>query len=677
MGRHSLLTEEERRLLFGVPIDRDALARLYTLDHADLALVMTRRTPANRLGFAVVLALLRHPGLVPGLLWPPPAELVAYLAEQLGLDEAALDDYAYRPQTAGDHALELAAALGMRMPRRTDVPLMIEAAAAAAWPTDRGLPIAQGVIAALHAAGVTLPAPATIERAGLAGRARARKRAIDALLQELSEDQIKSLDGLLAVDTQTSRTPLTWLKDLPAAPKADHLRELVDKLKTVHSLDLDPGTADRVHPERFRQFAREGRLTPAYAIERYTPRRRRAILVATLLDLEARLTDAVLAMADRLIGASFARGRKARERTYTATSRDVGRLMRLLHDTAEAVERAVRNSADVAAALDATVGIDRLLSAKPEAAAIADLAEEDPLIRAADRWVTLRKFGPLLLEAIDFRASRSDDRTIAAVNTLRALNRSRKRDVPKNAPMPFKKEWRKLVVGPNGKIDRKLYETALFAHLRNKWRSGDIWIERSGEYRRFDSYLLPAAEVAPIAAELGLPATADAWLEAKGRELDWRLKRFAHRLTRGKIEGVSLKEGKLSIAPVRAAAPTEAVALAERIDALMPRVRVTELLHEVARETGFLSAFTNFRTHQPATNENALLAAILADATNLGLSRMADASQGVSRDQIIWARDAYIRDDTYKAALARIIDAHHALPIARVWGDGATSSSDG
>jgi TnpA family transposase len=56
---------------------------------------------------------------------------------------------------------------------------------------------------------------------------------------------------------------------------------------------------------------------------------------------------------------------------------------------------------------------------------------------------------------------------------------------------------------------------------------------------------------------------------------------------------------------------------------------------------------------------------------------MAEASQGVSRDQLVWAADAFIRDDTYRAALARIIDAHHRLPIAAIWGDGTTSSSDG
>ena len=113
------------------------------------------------------------------------------------------------------------------------------------------------------------------------------------------------------------------------------------------------------------------------------------------------------------------------------------------------------------------------------------------------------------------------------------------------------------------------------------------------------------------------------------------------------------------------------------LDAMLPPVRTTELLHEVSRTTGLASAFTNLRTGESCDNENALLAAILADASNLGLTRMAAASEGVTRDQLIWTAAAYIRPETYKAALAKIIDAHHALPIAAIWGDGTTSSSDG
>jgi hypothetical protein len=228
----------------------------------------------------------------------------------------------------------------------------------------------------------------------------------------------------------------------------------------------------------------------------------------------------------------------------------------------------------------------------------------------------------------------------------------------------------------DGAPDRRLYETAVLATLRDRLRSGDVWVERSSGYRRFDSYLLPAGAVPAAAAALGLPASADAWLAARGAELDRRLRQFAHRLRCGELDGVEMRDGRLHIAPVRASAPTDALALAGTVEALMPTARITEVLHDVARATGLMAAFTNLRTGESCENESAVLAAVLADATNLGLGRMAAASQGITRDRLIWTADAYIRPATYQAALARIINAHHALPIAAVWGDGTTSASD-
>ena len=61
MARRQLLTDDERRTLLGVPADPDDLARLFTLTRSDQDLVARRRGRANRLGFAVQLALLRHP----------------------------------------------------------------------------------------------------------------------------------------------------------------------------------------------------------------------------------------------------------------------------------------------------------------------------------------------------------------------------------------------------------------------------------------------------------------------------------------------------------------------------------------------------------------------------------------------------------------------------------------
>jgi TnpA family transposase len=63
MAQRRLLTDEERQALFGIPLDPDGMARRFTLSRADQELVAARRRDANRIGFAVQLALLRYPGI--------------------------------------------------------------------------------------------------------------------------------------------------------------------------------------------------------------------------------------------------------------------------------------------------------------------------------------------------------------------------------------------------------------------------------------------------------------------------------------------------------------------------------------------------------------------------------------------------------------------------------------
>ena len=80
---------------------------------------------------------------------------------------------------------------------------------------------------------------------------------------------------------------------------------------------------------------------------------------------------------------------------------------------------------------------------------------------------------------------------------MRDLNHSGKRDIPVDAPSTFRKDWKRLI-SEQGRPNRRLYETAVFATLRDKLRSGDVWVEGSSNYRRFDSYLLPPAAVPAI-----------------------------------------------------------------------------------------------------------------------------------------------------------------------------------
>ena len=140
MARRQLLTDEERQALFGFPIDLDGPTRCFTLSRSGRKLVAERRNDTSRLGCAVQLALLRHPGTTLANLNQRVEPLVAWMAEQLDIPAGAFARYSQRPQTVTDHARKLAPALGVRLATAVDLPLIVEAAAEAARGTDAWCP---------------------------------------------------------------------------------------------------------------------------------------------------------------------------------------------------------------------------------------------------------------------------------------------------------------------------------------------------------------------------------------------------------------------------------------------------------------------------------------------------------------------------------------------------------
>ena len=98
---------------------------------------------------------------------------------------------------------------------------------------------------------------------------------------------------------------------------------------------------------------------------------------------------------------------------------------------------------------------------------------------------------------------------------------------------------------------------------------------------------------------------------------------------------------------------------------------------EVDRWTGFTHHFVHLKTGEPVKDPALLLKALLADATTLGLGKMAKSSPGISLARLSWLVAWHISDETYSKALAEIVNHHHRNPFALHWGEGTTSSSDG
>ena len=576
MPRRSLLSAEQRGRLFDVPTTPAEMAKHYVLSPEDLLLVRAKRRSMNRLGFAVQLCVLRHPsqGLGPGQ--QPPAALLDFVAGQLGIPATAFSEYARRDQTRREHAAELQAILGICSFRLGDWRDCLRAGADAAWSTDRGEPIVHAMLTHLRVRGVLVPDAAVLERIGLAARARARQRTFRALVDEMTEAERSALDGLLVTDPALRRSRFAWLRDAPEASAPTNMVALLDRLDWARGVGITRERSGRVHPARLARLVEEGGIMTAQHLANVEPLRRTALLVAGVADLETRLTDAVLAMFCKYMGSLFTKARSRDERRFQATKRDVARTLLLFRRTIAVLKQAKETGEDGVAAVEREVGLAKLDQALPVIESVAGVADVEILATAAERYAVLRRFSPRFLAAFQFQSNVPHDALLAAIDLLKVADEGGARALPKRLPSAFlPPKWRRMIFA--GAVpDRRLYETAVLAVLRERLRGAGVWVASSRDHRAFEDYLLPAepagASLVGIAGEID----PERYVAARAGLLHERLQFVAACAARGELDGVEIEDGSLYIARTKPTVPESARLMAGRLYGMLPRVRVTE-----------------------------------------------------------------------------------------------------
>ncbi len=538
LSARTLLSSEQRIRLFSIPTDKAAMAQQYVLDDADLAAIRARRRTSNRLGFAVQLCVLRHPVRALDPSESPPAPMLAFVARQVGVDPALFGEYPRRAETRREHVLELQKLLRLRSFGLADWRACLRVGTDAAWATDRGEPIVQAMLAYLRTSGVLLPAAAVLERIGLAARARARKKTFEAIASGMSESERDTLTGLLAVDPELRRSRFAWLREYSESPAPSNIVALLDRLEYARGLGIDPARAGRIHAARLARLIDEGTVMTVQHIADLEPARRTAILVVQAASLETRLTDATLAMFEKYTGTLFSRARNRDEKRFQATRRDVARALVLFRRTIAALRHAKEAGEDGVAVVEREIGMAQLDGVLPVIGAVADVADQDILVTAAERYSVLRRFSSRFLAAFDFRSNTPNDPVLAAVDLLRALDRDGARVLPKRPPSSFlPTQWRRLIFA-NGVADRRLYETAVLVTLRERLRGSNIWVAGSRDYRAFEDYLLPAK----AGRDTGIDGETDPgrYIASRTAALHERLTFVAERAGRGELDGVEM-----------------------------------------------------------------------------------------------------------------------------------------
>ncbi len=185
--------------------------------------------------------------------------------------------------------------------------------------TTNAVAVATALLDELRRRRIIVPGSSIVERLVAAALVLAERHVANQLTGSLSQAQCEALDAMLAPQQGTAMSVLAWARMPPGAPGHKALKRLAEQLACLRAAGLDPARADGVHPERLRKLAREGARFAAQHLRMLSPLRRRATLVATILDATVHLTDDGVALFDRAVGRMF---RRAEVREENAVLRD-------------------------------------------------------------------------------------------------------------------------------------------------------------------------------------------------------------------------------------------------------------------------------------------------------------------------------------------------------------------
>lgn len=651
------------------------------LSDADFVLIHRRQGPANRLGFALQLCAFRYPGrlIQPGETIPGP--MLDFVAAQLGLDGNGVAGYAVTGTTHYRHSSDLQRTLGYRPCSGCALEEIKAWLVARAGSARSTADLAQGCVGEMRARKIIVPGPTTVERMCSAALVTAEEQAIVIIARHLDPAMRGRLSALITETVDGRLSLLAWVRRIEPGRSTADMRRLLDRLDRIEALAIPATILAGVPQRQIDRLAGEGERLYVDDLRKIPADRRFAILAATSVAWRAGVLDAIIETQERILGRIFREAKAACAEALQLGKVPVTDLLSRCRALAASLliakEGAKDGNGDLERAVDGSIGWEKLPDLVTALDRVTTKIGADPLDYVAAGHGRVRRYAPRLLRSLRFEGNRVARRLMTQLDLLRASNARGDRCPLTTANAAFAPgPWRRRIVREDGSLDTKLWEIGLMFALRDRLRAGDIWVPGAGRYRDLDEDLVPAATV-PACRRLAVPLSADRWLDDRRSRLGRLLAAVGDAADRDDLANAVVHDGVLKLKRLDRAVPEAAASVVAALYRRLPETRITNILLEVDQGTGFTDAFTDLRTGAPARDRKALLTVLLADGLNMGLGKMARACRDYSIWELSRVATWHVRLETYERALAMVVDAQAALPMARLWGGGVTASSDG
>jgi len=674
-----LLTMSERLRYTNISDKPDihTLATYFTLNPQDMEIVNRHRKDFNRLGFAVQLCILRYTGWTLLDIKEVPIEILEYIARQLEVDTERFKFYGKRKKTIYDHLEEIIEEYRYFRFTRKQYRELLKILHPYAMERSNSIYLIDIALEELKSRKVILPTISTIERAVWAARKKAEVKIFQFLTKSLTSSQKTKLDNLLQGGNGNSK--LEWLKKPPGYSSPETFLKIIERIDFIRNLNLENIEVTEIPLKRIKYLSRLGANYKNSSFRRFNEQKKYGILVAFLLELSQSLVDQAFEVHDKQINSLHSKGEKALNKLQKKDTKKINEKLRHYVSFGDALIKARTENIDPYNALDSVMSWDNFIKSIQETKDILR-PDNEYLDLLPNHYSYLRRYTPTLVEALEFRGNQSSKTIIRALDKIKECNKEGTRKITSAVPMDFiKKDWHKYLYDEEGNIKRNYYEMATMTELRDKVRSGDISIVGSRLHKNFDDYLIPSDEwnTEKSHSKLAVSLSVDEYLQERYISLNEKLKSFEANITT--LDKVTLSKDKIQVHRLEKEIPGEVKVLKRKLYGSLPRIKLTDLLIEVSNWTEFDKYFIHSSTDKmPHPDEiPVILATLMAMGTNIGLEKMADATPGISYEQMANVAQWRMEEDAMKTAQTALVNFHHQLDLPLLWGDGTTSSSDG
>ncbi|MBI3605209.1 MAG: DUF4158 domain-containing protein [Nitrospirae bacterium] len=502
----------------------DQLARFFYLDDSDRKLISTRRGDHNRLGFSLQLCTVRFLGTFLPDPTSVPKMIVKHLAKQLSVsDPGCLKQYMERSSTHREHAGEIQSFYGYH--DFSDQPehfRLVRWLYTRTWlSAERPIVLFDLITARLVEKKILLPGVTVLKKLIARIRDRASARLWCYLAKLPSLEQRSCLDALLIIPEGSRISSLDRLRRAPTRISSPSMTDALNRFVEIRSLGGRQIDVSRIPPGRLKALARYAAAAWAANIARMPSDRRIASLIAFSHIYEGVAQDDALDLLNQLITQCLSRAdnKGAKERLRTIHNLDIAAIR--LGEVCKIVLDPKFIDEELRAAIFKRVGRKHLEEA---------VATVDALTRSEDNYYdflignysTIRRFFPLLLETIAFEGTTASQPVLKALDFLREIEGQSKPDMGKAPTELINKAWKKLVIQPDGKVDRRFYTFCILENLQDGLARRDIFVNPSERWGNPCAKLLqgPAWEAArpQVCRTLNLSPTAEPELERLAKQ---------------------------------------------------------------------------------------------------------------------------------------------------------------